>query len=138
MVDTEMVKRKLAKGLTTGVGVFASSFVGNTIEDAAPFGGTGVAASQMVLGAGVAVGSEKLGGAVSGRTGAQQGLVELGVEHIGYGIHGAGFAELADTMQTGADTDRVVTVNARSDDAQNQQNNSGSSGRAENFSLDTA
>jgi len=135
MVNFDMVKRKLAKGLTTGVGVFASSFVGNTIEDLAPFGGTGVAAAQMTLGAGVAVGSEKLGEQVSGRTGAQQGLVELGVEHIGYGIHGAGFAELADTMQTGAATDRVVTVNARSDNAQDEN---ASSGQASSFSLDTA
>jgi len=92
----------------------------------------------MALGAGVAVGSEKLGGAVSGRTGAQQGLVELGVEHIGYGIHGAGFAELADTIQTGAAADRVVTVNARSDDAQMNQENNASSGQAQSFSLDTA
>lgn len=136
MVDTEMVKRKLAKGLTTGVGVFASTFVGNAAEDYVPGGGIGVAGTQMALGAGIAVGSEKLGDAAGSRVGADSGLMELGVEHVGYGIHGAGFAELADEMQTGASADRVVTVNAQADSVQQNESDNGS--EAASFSLDTA
>jgi len=121
MVNTEMVKRKLAKGLTTGVGVFASTYTGNAIENNTNLGSLGIAGTQMALGAGVAVASERLGDELSGRTGAEQGLAEVGVEHIGYGIHGAGFAEAADELsmgQTGAmgrEPDRVVSVNANAD-----------------------
>lgn len=139
MVNTEMVKRKLAKGLTTGVGVFASTFVGNVMENRLPFSGTGVGVGQMALGAGIAVGSERLGEVAGARAGQPQGLMELGIEHIGYGIHGAGFAELADELQTGARAERMVNVKARRDSANNQTGAQGStSGTSQDYSLDTA
>lgn len=139
MVDTEMVKRKLAKGLTTGVGVFASSYVGNTIESQFDLSGNGIAATQLALGAGLAVGSERLGGLAGQRTGADDSLLEIGIEHVGYGIHGAGFAELADNVQTGQSADRVVAVRARADDANNtsEQNNEATEAGS-SYSLDTA
>jgi len=139
MVDTEMVKRKLAKGLTTGVGVFASTFVGNVMENRLPFGGTGVGVGQMALGAGIAVGSERLGELAGQRAGQPAGLMEIGIEHVGYGIHGAGFAELADELQTGARAERMVNVKARRDSASNQTGAQGSaSGTQRDYSLDTA
>ena len=125
--------RKLAKGLTTGVGVFASTFVGNTIEEQFDLGGNGVGVAQMAIGAGTALASERAAGALGQRVTQAQGnesLVEVGIEHVGYGIHGAGFAEVADNLrgvggeaQTGASADRVVTVNARA------QGNSPSNGQ---------
>jgi len=138
MVNTEMVKRKLAKGLTTGVGVFASTFVGNLMEDNLPLGGTGVGVGQMALGAGIAVGSERLGGALGQRTGGRDSLMEVGVEHIGYGIHGAGFAELADEMQTGAQSERMVNVRARRDNANTSTARTSRASPSANYSLDTA
>jgi len=139
MVNTEMVKRKLAKGLTTGVGVFASTFVGNVMENRLPFGGTGVGVGQMALGAGIAVGSERLGEVAGQRAGQPQGLMEIGIEHVGYGIHGAGFAELADELQTGARAERMVNVKARRDSANNQTGAQASQQqREEQYSLDTA
>jgi hypothetical protein len=113
MVNTEMVKRKLAKGITTGIGVFGSTLVGNVMEEQLPIQGNQVGVGQMALGAGIAVGSERLGSVLGQRAGQPEGLVEIGVEHIGYGIHGAGFAEVADNLQTGARSDRVVSVNTR-------------------------
>lgn len=139
MVNTEMVKRKLAKGLTTGVGVFASTFVGNVMENRLPFGGTGVGVGQMALGAGIAVGSERLGELAGQRAGQPAGLMEIGIEHVGYGIHGAGFAELADELQTGARAERMVNVKARRDSASNQTGAQASQQqREQNYSLDTA
>jgi|APHM01.1.fsa_nt_gi hypothetical protein len=120
-MNMEMVKRKLAKGLTTGVGVFASTYTGDLIENNSNLGNLGIAGTQMALGAGVAVASERLGDELNTRTGAEQGLAEVGVEHIGYGIHGAGFAEAAESLnaqQSGAmgrNPDRVVSVNANAD-----------------------
>lgn len=139
MVNTEMVKRKLAKGLTTGVGVFASTFVGNVMEDRLPLGGTGVGVGQMALGAGIAVGSERLGAIAGQRAGQPQGLMEIGIEHVGYGIHGAGFAELADELQTGARSERMVNVSARRDNASQQTGQQASAnGQSQTYSLDTA
>jgi hypothetical protein len=141
MVNMEMVKEKLTKGITTGVGVFGSTFVGNAIENNSDFGDLGVAGGQMLLGAGIAVGSERLGSLAGERTGAQAGLVEVATEHIGYGIHGAGFAEAADSLnseQTGAmrdSPDRVVTVDARAGGS-GATSSDGTS--AEEYSLDTA
>jgi hypothetical protein len=138
-MNTQMIKRKLAKGLTTGIGVFGSSFIGNTLEDQLPFSGYGVGVGQMALGAGIAVGSEKLGGVVGGRTGARDSLVETGIEHVGYGIHGAGFAEVADQLQTGARAERMVNVRARRDDAQQRAaSDTGSASMGDSYSLDTA
>lgn len=139
MVNMDMVQRKLAKGLTTGVGVFASTFVGNTIENNLPFSGVGVGVGQMALGAGIAVGSEQIGDAVGRQVNQPDGLLELGVEHIGYGIHGAGFAELADELQTGASSERMVSVNARRDSASQQTGAEASgSNMQSDYSLDTA
>lgn len=138
-MNTQKIKMKLAKGLTTGIGVFGSSYIGNTMEDQLPFSGYGVGVGQMALGAGIAVGSEKFGSMVGGRTGARDGLVETGIEHVGYGIHGAGFAEVADQLQTGARAERMVNVRARRQEAQQRaSSNSNAGGAGESYSLDTA
>lgn len=147
MVNTDMVLNKLAKGLTTGAGVFASTLVGDTIDEFVPGGDTGTALGQMAVGAGVAVGAERISGRAtdvdSFSVGA--GLFETGVEHFGYGIHGAGFAELADMVQTGAHTGQTVSVRARADDAQTGQQADSSNSQSTNtqrqpadYSLDTA
>lgn len=141
------ITRKLAKGVTTGLGVFASTFVGNTIENRFDLGGNGVGAAQMAIGAGVAVASDRvaqLAGQQSTAARGSEGIIELGVEHVGYGVHAAGFAEVADNLQgtggeTGAPADRVVTVNAQA-----QGNNANRARQASNntqsgteFSVDT-
>lgn len=137
---------KLAKGLTTGAGVFASTLVGDLIDDAVPGGDVGTAFGQMAVGAGVAVGAENISGRALNESNFEinSALIETGVEHFGYGIHGAGFAELADQVQTGAHTgNRMVSVSARSDDAQTGQrvqvtNTNDSSQAGQEYSLDTA
>lgn len=135
----QQIKMKLAKGITTGVGVFASSFVGETIQDQFGLGNVGVGLGQMAIGAGVAVGSEQLGGMIGQRAGFGQGLLETGVEHVGYGIHGAGFAQLADELQqTGQDADRVVTVNANADREMNETAGTSEPSQVDEFQIDTA
>jgi len=141
------VTRKLAKGITTGIGVFASTFVGNTIENRFDLGGNGVGAAQMAVGAGVAVASDRvaqLAGQQSTAARGSEGLIELGVEHVGYGIHGAGFAEVADNLQgaggeTGAPADRVVTVNAQAqgNNASQMSQSARSAQSGTEFSVDT-
>lgn len=144
MPNIDMVMTKLAKGLTTGAGVFASTFVGDLIDDSVPGGDLGTALGQMAVGAGVAVGAERISGrAVDQRDfSVNTALVETGVEHFGYGIHGAGFAELADKIQTGASSrERMVSVSARSDGVQTGQEVSVrevSEPVNREFSLDTA
>lgn len=99
MVDLNMVKDKLVKGGLVGVGTFTSSYIGNEVEKRAGLGGMGVAGSEIAVGAGVAVASEHF----LGSNGQVRGFnVQQGAEYVGYGIQGAGWAELADTVQTGA------------------------------------
>lgn len=139
MVDMQRVKTVLAKGLTTGAGVYSSTFIGNRIESQFNLGGNGVAAAEILLGAGVALGAPRIAGMAGGRVGGRQNLLSTGVEHFGYGVHGAGFAELADNVQTGQRASRVVTVNARADNA--RQRSEATEGLRESsgeFSLDTA
>lgn len=136
-------QKKLAKGLTTGAGVFVSSYVGEAVETQTDLGAMGIGLSQMAVGAGAAVASEQLTDTVLGDVGVADDLIELGGEHIGYGIHGAGFAQIADELQaelsdqqTGAAVDRVVTVEA--DAEMNSEAENPNSQTAESFSLDTA
>lgn len=143
MVNMDMVLTKAAKGLTTGAGVFASTFVGDAIDDVVPGGDNGVAIAQMAAGLGVAVGAERISGRAVDQNSfdIDAALFETGVEHFGYGIHGAGFAELADQIQTGAQTGQTVTVRANADDAQTSQNAESvrtREGDMSDFSLDTA
>jgi len=143
MVNTERVMNKLAKGLTTGAGVFASTIVGDTIDEIVPGGDTGTAVGQMALGAGVAVASDRIapGDLNENAFSVDSSLIETGVEHFGYGIHGAGFAELADMVQTGAQTGQTVTVRANADNAQNSSGAESvrtQEGEMNDFSLDTA
>jgi hypothetical protein len=145
-MDTDMILNKLAKGLATGGGVFASTLVGDTLDEFVPGGDTGVALGQMALGAGVAVGAERIapGNIQQGNFSVDANLAEAAVEHVGYGIHGAGFAELADMVQTGSDVGRTVSVRARAEDAQTGQNASQASQstpavqQEADYSLDTA
>lgn len=138
MVNMDMVLSKLARGLTTGAGVFASTIVGDLLDEAVPGGDTGVALGQMAVGAGVAVGAERIAPGNLNESNFQidANLLEAGVEHFGYGIHGAGFAELADQVQTGAQTGQSVTVRARSQDAMETQDETNN--QADSFSIDTA
>jgi hypothetical protein len=140
MVNMDMVLTKAAKGLTTGAGVFASTFVGDAIDDVVPGGDNGVAITQMAAGLGVAVGAERISDRAVNQNSfdIDAALFETGVEHFGYGIHGAGFAELADQIQTGAQTGQTVTVRANADNAQTSQGVRTQQGAASDFSLDTA
>ncbi len=140
MFNTDMILTKAAKGLTTGAGVFASTFVGDAIDDYVPGGDNGTALAQMAAGLGVSVGAER----ISQRTVDERNfdidsaLFETGVEHFGYGVHGAGFAELADQLQTGAQTGQTVTVRARSDDTMTEEPEEATGNATNAYSLDTA
>ena len=142
MVDFGKVTMKAARGFSVGVGVFGSSFVGNTIADNTSLGNTGVALGEVGVGAAHALLSDELGNQLAGVDMRLANIADMGVEHVGYGVMGAGLAELADEMQTGAAADRVVTVNERSQ-GQSQSSGSGSgnsqqsSRSAEPFSLNT-
>ena len=140
MFNTDMMLTKAAKGITTGAGVFASTFIGDTMDEYVPGGDNAVALGQMAAGLGVSIGAEKISDrAVNERDfDVDSAFFEEGVEHFGYGTHGAGCAELADQLQTGAQSGQTVTVRARSDNTANQGQAEATAPPTGTYSLDTA
>ena len=134
------ITMKAARGFSVGVGVFGSTFVGNTIADRTSLGDTGVALGEVGVGAAHALLSDEIGNQLASFDTRLANIADMGVEHVGYGVMGAGVAELADTMQTGAAADRVVTVNERQE-SQSSESGSGNSqqsnGSGRPFSLNT-
>lgn len=140
MVNTAVLKDKLVRGVSTGVGVFASRYVGSFIDNQTGLGNLEVGAAQGLVGYGVAVATDI--GPVAQTLGTGT-MLDNAVEHVGYGIHAAGFAEALDELgvgtQTGARSQtgaRVVRVDANSESQQTGQTTQRS--RFEEFSLDTA
>lgn len=143
MVDYDNVLTKLKRGAFVGLGTFASSFIGNAVEDFTPVSGMGVALAQVGVGAGVAVGTDMALGDPRVNVTDEELVAQAG-EFMGYGVIGAGFAELAESVQTGVQTgqeaDRIVTVRADSGQGSNgsSQRQTGQSAERKEFSLDTA
>lgn len=102
---TQIVKRHAL----VGGGVFGSTFVGDAIDDFVPGGDLAVAGGEIGVGLGLTLAPELLGG----RGGSLGTVVDIldreEVEFVGYGIGGAGAAEAADMIQTGALADKTIS-----------------------------
>ncbi len=121
------------RGAFVGAGSFASSFAGSFIEQYAPGGDITTGAGQVALGLGISVGVDEV-------FDKPQSLPNEAAEFVGYGVQGAGFANLGETVQTGVQTGRVVDVERRTDNGQNRTS-SETAQQAEataGYSLDTA
>lgn len=138
-MDMEDVFTKLKRGLYVGAGTFMSSYVGNQVEEFTGGSGAVVAMSQVGVGSVMAIGTDAVIGNLDREISRENELVQMG-EFAGYGVIGAGAAEFAENVrtdgQTGAEADRIVSVNASGA----QQPSGANTGQAEaqTFSLDTA
>lgn len=103
MVDYDVVKERLMRGAFVGAGSFVSSTAGGLIEEHGGVGDLGAAAGQVVLGAGVSVGADEV-------FEEPESIPNEFLEFAGYGIQGAGFANLGEALaaQTGAKGDGEV------------------------------
>lgn len=131
MVDMEVVRERLLKGAYVGVGSFASSFVGQAIEDNTPLGDIETAVAQAALGAGMSVGVDEVFDDPSS-------MPNDAVEFAGYGLQGAAWSQVAEDLmaggsQSGFTADRVVEVNASADDESDTTNRN----QTGKFSIDT-
>lgn len=95
MVDFDVVRERLLRGAYVGAGSFASGFVGSMIESNLGTGNLGTAAGQVAIGAALSVGVDEV---VPPRQ--NQMLNDVG-EFVGYGIQGAGFANLGSALSAG-------------------------------------
>lgn len=109
MVNMDRVQERLLKGAYVGVGSFASNFTASFIEDNLPVGDMGTSAVQVGTGLALSVGVDEV---FENPRSAPNDLVEF----AGYGIQGAGFADLADSIQAGngSETGQMVSVERRS------------------------
>lgn len=133
MVDMEVVKERLMRGAFVGIGSFASSYTGSFIEQYAPGGDLTTGLGQIGLGLGVSVGVDEV---LTDTDSIQNDAVEF----IGYGVQGAGVANLGEYLQSGAQTGRVVNVSQRSQNQTNNQDNETArqAPASAGYSLDTA
>lgn len=133
MVDMDKVKERLMRGAFVGLGSFTSSFAGSFIEEYAPGGDLATGAGQVAIGLGVSVGVDEV-------LDSRNSLPNEAVEFAGYGIQGAGWANLGESIQTGAQTGRVVSVSEGGSNGSSNSNNSQASETQNNraYSLDTA
>lgn len=134
MVDMSVVKERALRGALVGIGSFGSSFAATFIEEQFGLGDMGVAGGQVVGGLAISVGADEV-------LTDKGSLANDAAEFVGYGIQGAGFSNLAESVQTGAQTGRVVTVSANSGQQRQQaqnQNQANQASSADNYSLDTA
>lgn len=135
MVDFDLVLGEIKRTAYVGAGTFASASVGNFLEDFVPGGDVGVASAQMLAGAGGAyVARERLGGRRN-----TDGLdIDVGeaARHASYGVGGAGFAELADSItEDGTTNAEMVEVRTRSNAGSSSSSQTQSQTR-EDISLD--
>lgn len=119
MVNMQVVRERLLKGAYVGVGSFVSGMAGSVVEDSLGTGDLGTSAGQVVIGTAVSVGADEVFG---NRNSIPNDLMEF----AGYGISGAGFANLGSAIQTGAGADRMITVSANA--GSGSSGSSGSSG----------
>lgn len=130
-MDFDLVQTKLLRGAYVGAGSFASSFAGNIMSRHLPFGDMGVSGGKVALGVGVSIGAEE----VIGET---DSIPNEAAEFAGYGIQGAGFAELANTLQTGANTGRTVSVQSRKTGSDTSSDSDEEEAATAAYRLDTA
>ena len=95
MIDTELLTEKLKKGAFVGVGSFASSYVGSQIADRTGLTELQISGAKVALGAGAAyVSADDDILEVSG-------MVRQAGEFAGYGMQGAGWAEIGQNFNAG-------------------------------------
>lgn len=100
MVDMDRVLGEIKRTTYVGLGSFASSYVGNFLDDFIPGGNAGVGAAQMLAGAGAAayIGGSRGGSMTSGLDFDTNEMIR----HVGYGVGGAGFADIANALNNDA------------------------------------
>jgi len=100
MVDMEKVKERLIRGGMVGAGAFSSGFIGGALENQLGVGDLGASVGQVGVGLGVSLGADYV---FDPR---QEQMLNDAIEFAGYGIEGAGFANLGsaitEQVQTGA------------------------------------
>lgn len=118
MVDMERVLGEIKRTAYVGVGTFGSSFIGGTLADALPVGDVGVSGVQTLAGAGAASFIAERQGRQTTTTGLTFDVNEM-ARHASYGIGGAGFAELADSLRASASSGQeMIEVRTRSNASQ--------------------
>lgn len=137
MVDYEVVKERLMRGAFVGAGSFVSSTAGGLIEEHLNLGDMGTAAGQVVVGAGVSVGADEV-------FEEPESIPNEFLEFAGYGIQGAGFANLGEALaaQTGASPSRssgeVVKISTDSGSSSQTGSESRTQPKEEKFLADVA
>lgn len=122
MVDMQAVLGEIKRTAYVGAGTFASSFVGGVLSDQLPVGDIGVSGAQMLAGAGAAAYISDQRGAGQMTRGLDVDVNEAG-RHAAYGLGGAGFAELAENIQSGSSSQSqsgdMIEVRTRSNASSN-------------------
>jgi len=121
MVDMQRVLGEIKRTAYVGVGTFGSSFIGGAMADVLPVGDLGVSGVQALAGAGVASFIAERQGRQTTTSGLSFDVNEM-ARHASYGVGGAGFAELADSVQSGSSSQSqsgdMIEVRTRSDASQ--------------------
>lgn len=141
MVNMEVVKERLLRGAYVGAGSFASNFTATFIEENIGLGDMGTSIAQVGTGLTLSVGVDEV-------FGSPDSMPNDVVEFAGYGIQGAGWADLADSVQTGRNLSgntvsvqsaggRQTAQNVRVVDTEEQETNEGTTTQAP-FAADVA
>lgn len=127
MVDMERVLGEIKRTAYVGVGTFGSSFIGGTLADNLPVGDVGVSGVQALAGAGAASFIAERQGRQSTTSGLSFDVNEM-ARHASYGVGGAGFAELADSVRSGSSgqsqSGDMIEVRTRSNASQHTPDHS--------------
>lgn len=105
MVDTELLIEKAKRSAFVGAGAFMSGFVGDKITDfSSDIGDNGLAVAKVGLGvaASTVADDDNLLMDLDSQGGSMQSMA---VEYAGYGLSGAGFAELGENFELGLGDD---------------------------------
>jgi len=134
MVDMQRVLGEIKRTAYVGVGTFGSSFIGGTLADQLPVGDVGVSGVQALAGAGAATFISERQGRTTMTSGLTFDVNEM-ARHASYGVGGAGFAELADSVRgsggssSQGQSKNMVEVRTRSDASQHTPEHNSSQGQ---------
>lgn len=107
MVDMEEVRKKVLRGVYTGIGAVATGAVGNFLASEIDGSDIVVAGGEVAIGAAVSVGAEEVSGFNSS-------IPEEPLEFAGYGMQAVGWDEMAEALDIGigggSSQSRVVDV----------------------------
>lgn len=107
MVDMEVVKERLLKGAYVGVGSFGSNFLASFVEERSDVSDIGTSLAQVGTGLSASV-------AVDQVFDNPESIPNDLVEYAGYGVQGAGWADLADyAIEMDRQGGQMVTVDRR-------------------------